>query len=214
MKRPALPEPDQAGRWVLHSLASIQSRRSNRRAMDEFIDCCCPEPRLALDGGVVHRYRMQMETKQLAASAIDVPPAAHRLACASGDTGLPSPELVAGIGRVKGVPRLSRRLGNWLTAAEGHRLLSGCDCATLRGEPDAATLPKTTAPRGALASPRMWFATLPARNWTRSNSSSRRHRFRPPNAASDASSAAGSRYPGTKHPQPCPASSQVRRHSG
>ncbi len=33
------------------------------------------------------------------------------------------PELVAGIRRVKGVPQLGRRVGNWLSAAEGEALL-------------------------------------------------------------------------------------------
>jgi integrase len=41
---------------------------------------------------------------------------------------------------VKGVPQLGRRVGNWLTAAEGQQLLSGFDRATLRGKRDAAML--------------------------------------------------------------------------
>jgi len=35
------------------------------------------------------------------------------------------PELVAGIRRVKPVPQLGRRVGNWLTAEEGEKLLAG-----------------------------------------------------------------------------------------
>jgi integrase len=90
---------------------------------------------------VVIRYRMQLESKQLAASTINVRLAAvRRLAYEAADTGLLSPELVAGIRRVKGVPQLGRRVGNWLTAAEGQQLLSGFDCATLRGKRDAAML--------------------------------------------------------------------------
>ena len=34
-----------------------------------------------------------------------------------------SPELVAGIRRVKGVKRLGQRVGNWLTTEEGQQLL-------------------------------------------------------------------------------------------
>ena len=55
--RPTLPELDQTKRSVLNSLASLQSRRSYRHAMDEFIDWYCSEPRLALNRGVVLRYR-------------------------------------------------------------------------------------------------------------------------------------------------------------
>jgi integrase len=48
------------------------------------------------------------------------------------DCGLLSPDLAAGIRRVKGVRRLGVRVGNWLTAEEGKKLLS-TDCGdTLR----------------------------------------------------------------------------------
>jgi len=137
--RPTLPELDQTKRSVLNSLGSLQSRRSYQHAMDEFIDWYCSEPRLALNRGVVLRYRMQLESKLLAAATINVRLAAvRRLAYEAADTGLLSPELVAGIRRVKGVPQLGRRVGNWLTAAEGEQLLAGFDRQTLRGKRDAA----------------------------------------------------------------------------
>jgi hypothetical protein len=44
----------------------------------------------------------------------------------------------AGIRRVKGVPQLGRRVGNWLTAQEGEKLLWGVDHTTLRGKRGAA----------------------------------------------------------------------------
>jgi hypothetical protein len=70
--RPTLPELDQTKRSVLNSLASLQSRRSYQHAMDEFIDWYCSEPRLALNRGVVLRYRMQLETQLLAPATINV----------------------------------------------------------------------------------------------------------------------------------------------
>jgi hypothetical protein len=60
--RPTLPELDQTKRSVLNSLASLQSRRSYRHAMDEFIAWYCSEPRLALNRGVALGYRMQLES--------------------------------------------------------------------------------------------------------------------------------------------------------
>jgi hypothetical protein len=39
------------------------------------------------------------------------------------DSGLLSPELAAGIRRVKGVRQMGVRLGNWLTADQGWSLL-------------------------------------------------------------------------------------------
>jgi site-specific recombinase XerD len=48
------------------------------------------------------------------------------------DCGLLSPDLAAGIRRVKGVRRLGVRVGNWLTAEEGKKLLSTESCDNLR----------------------------------------------------------------------------------
>jgi integrase len=139
--RPTLPELDQTKRSVLNSLVSLQSRRSYKHAMDEFIEWYCSEPRLALNRAVVLRYRLQLESKKLAASTINVRLAAvRRLAYEAADNGLLSPELVAGIRRVKGVPQLGRRVGNWLSAAEGEQLLSGTSAQTLRQKRDAAII--------------------------------------------------------------------------
>lgn len=109
--RPTLPELDQTKKSVLNSLASLQSRRSYQHAMDELIDWYCSEPRLALNRGVVLRYRMQLETQQLAPATINVRLAAvRRLVYEAADTGLLSSELVAGIRRVKGIPQLGGKL--------------------------------------------------------------------------------------------------------
>jgi hypothetical protein len=60
--------------------------------------------------------------------------AVRRLAYEASDAGLLSPELAAGIHRVKGVRKLGSRLGNWLTA--GSRRRSG-------SYPMARLLPET-----------------------------------------------------------------------
>lgn len=138
---PTLPELDQTKGSVLNSLTSLQSRRSYQHAMDEYIEWYCSEPRLALNRAVVLRYRLQLEAKKLAASTINVRFAAvRRLAYEATDTGLLSPELVAGIRRVKGVPQLGRRVGNWLSVAEGKELLLGTTAETLRQKRDAAII--------------------------------------------------------------------------
>jgi hypothetical protein len=49
--RRILPELNQAEKSVLDSLGSLRSRRWYRRAMDEFSDWYCSEPRLALKPG-------------------------------------------------------------------------------------------------------------------------------------------------------------------
>ena len=139
--RPTLPELEQTKTSTLNSLTSLQSRRSYQHAMDEFIEWYCSEPRLTLNRGIVLRYRLQLEAKKLAASTINVRLAAvRRLAYEAADTGLLSPELVAGIRRVKGVPQLGCRVGNWLSAAEGEQLLSAFSAQTLRDKRDLAII--------------------------------------------------------------------------
>ena len=51
-----------------------------------------------------------------------------------------SPELAAGIRRVKGVKKLGVRLGNWLTAEEARRFWQAPDVNTLKGKRDRAKL--------------------------------------------------------------------------
>ena len=49
------------------------------------------------------------------------------MAYEAADSGLLSPELAAGIRRVKGIRRIGVRLGNWLTAEQGRSLLLKSD---------------------------------------------------------------------------------------
>jgi hypothetical protein len=67
------------------------------------------------------RYRFFLEQKNLAASTINVRLAAvRRLAYEASDSGLLSPDLAAGIRRVKGAKRLGGRIGNWSPPARWH----------------------------------------------------------------------------------------------
>ena len=76
----------------------------------------CSEPRLAFNRTVVLRYRIHLEQRRYAPATINLRLAAvRRIAYEAADAGLLSPELAAGIRRVKGVRRLGVRLGNWLT---------------------------------------------------------------------------------------------------
>ncbi len=78
--------------------------------------------------------------KTPAPSTINVRLAAvRRLAYEASDTGLLSPDLAAGIRRVKGAKRLGVRIGNWLTIDQSRTLL-GKPSDTLRGKRDRAIL--------------------------------------------------------------------------
>ena len=137
------PEQDleHAKSSVLNSLAPPESRRSYEFAIRNFVQWYCSEPRLALNRIVVTRYRMQLEQLHLAPSTINQRLAAvRRLAYEAADAGLLSPELAAGIRRVKGAKQLGVRLGNWLTAEQGRTLIEAPDAETLRGKRDRAIL--------------------------------------------------------------------------
>ena len=70
------------------------------------------------------RYRIHLEQRPYAPATINLRLAAvRRIAYEAADAGLLSPELAAGIRRVKGVRRLGVRVGNWLTVEQGRRLL-------------------------------------------------------------------------------------------
>lgn len=136
-----LPDLEHAKAAVLASLRSAESQRSYRHSIDEFVSWYCSEPRLSFNKTVVNRYRMHLEDRQLAPGTINVRLAAvRRLAYEAADTGLLSPELAAGIRRVKGSKKLGIRLGNWLTASEARTLWQRPDAQTLKGKRDRAIL--------------------------------------------------------------------------
>jgi hypothetical protein len=98
-----LPDLDHCKTAVLNSLGSPASRRVYEYAIDQFTAWYCSEPRLAFNRIVVVRYRMYLESRHLAANTINQQLAAvRRLAHEAADAGLLSPELAAGISRVKG----------------------------------------------------------------------------------------------------------------
>jgi len=126
---------------VIGSLRSPESQRGYRHTIDEFIDWYCSEPRLSFDRSVVLRYRIHLESRNLAAGTINVRLAAvRRLAYEAAVAGLLSPELAAEIRRVKGVKTLGTRLGNWLSMNEARALWQCPDPETLKGKRDRAII--------------------------------------------------------------------------
>src|SRR6476661_57777 len=136
-----LPDLEHSKSAVLNSLAAVSSQESYGHAIDEFITWYCSEPRLSFSRTVVLRYRIHLEQRNLAPSTINVRLAAvRRLAYEAADNGLLSPELAAGIRRVKGAKRLGVRIGNWLTIDQSKTLLQMSSLETARGKRDRAIL--------------------------------------------------------------------------
>ena len=99
-----LPDLDPAKSAVLNSLSSVDAQRGYRHAIEEFVEWYCSEPRLSFSKTVVLRYRIHLESRHLAPGTINLRlGAVRRLAYEASDCGLLSPDLAAGIRRVKGV---------------------------------------------------------------------------------------------------------------
>jgi site-specific recombinase XerD len=136
-----LPDLEHVKSAVLVSLRSPESQRSYRRSIDDFVCWYCSEPRLSFNKTVVTRYRVHLEDRLLAPGTINVRLAAvRRLAYEAADTGLLSPDLAAGIRRVKGAKKLGMRLGNWLTVEEARALWQLPNMYTVKGKRDRAIL--------------------------------------------------------------------------
>src|SRR5439155_1787849 len=109
--------------------------------MNQFIAWYCSEPRLAFNRIVVIRYRTHLQERGLAANTINQQLAAvRRLAHEAADAGLLSPELAAGINRVKGVKQLGHRSGNWLTLEQSSDVLNRARGSGLRAKRNYAML--------------------------------------------------------------------------
>jgi len=129
----ALPDLEHAKTAVLNSLTSASGQRTYDHAIREFVACYCSESRLAFNRTVMLRYRIHLEQRRYAPATINLRLAAvRRVAYEAADAGLLSPELAAGIRRVKGVRRIGVRLGNSLTPEQGRRLLERAMPSTAR----------------------------------------------------------------------------------
>ncbi len=136
-----LPDLEHVKSAVLVSLRSPESQRSYRRSIEDFVAWYCSEPRLSFSKTVVTRYRIHLEDRLLAPGTINVRLAAvRRLAYEAADTGLLSPDLAAGIRRVKGAKKLGMRLGNWLTVEEARTLWQLPNMHSVKGKRDRAIL--------------------------------------------------------------------------
>ena len=101
----------------------------------------CSEPRLSFRKAVVLRYRIHLESRHLAPGTVNLRlGAVRRLAYEASDCGLLSPDLAAGIRRVKGVKKIGVRLGNWLTPEQSQQLWNTPDGNSLKGKRDRALL--------------------------------------------------------------------------
>jgi integrase len=121
----ALPDLEQTKSAVLSTLTSKSGQRSYGHAIDEFVDWYC---------SFTWRRGVSLRPQSICGSL----PSGGAYEAA--DSGLLSPELAAGIRRVKSVRRIGVRVGNWLTADQGKNLLNKSSGEDLRSKRNYAML--------------------------------------------------------------------------
>lgn len=126
---------------ALDGVTSPHSRRAYGTALNTFLAWYKAEPRPPISKAVVNAYKSHLEGLGLAAATINVHLSAIRkLIAEAADNDLITPELAAGIARVRGVSRRGVRMGNWLDRRQAERLLQAPDGSTLAGKRDRGLL--------------------------------------------------------------------------
>ncbi|MGA2724193.1 MAG: tyrosine-type recombinase/integrase [Bryobacteraceae bacterium] len=124
---------------ALDGVTSPHSRRAYESALNDFLAWYRAESRPPISKAAVNAYKAHLEAAGLSASTINVRlSAVRKLVAEAADNGLITPELAAGIARVRGVGRRGVRLGNWLDRRQAERLIQAPDTCTLTGKRDRA----------------------------------------------------------------------------
>jgi site-specific recombinase XerD len=129
-------------RLVVDSVQSLESKRAYGRAVDQFFDWFQKEdPSSRFNKGTVQTYRTKLVNMKLSSSTVGLSLTAIRcLAKEAADNGLLSPELAAGIGRVRSPKRHGLRIGKWLSVPEAEMLMDAPNGSTMKGKRDRALI--------------------------------------------------------------------------
>jgi integrase len=126
---------------VLDGVASDETRRAYRHALEMFLAFCDREGNPTLSAELVASYRVSLVGEGKSSSTVGVHLAAIKaLTRAAVKAGLMAAETAASINDVKGAPRRGNRIGNWLTREQAQELLSLPDRESLKGKRDYAIL--------------------------------------------------------------------------
>lgn len=135
------PNYDSFVATALDSVSAENTKRAYSRCLRQFLTWIQTQAEPRLERGAVQRYRVALESQGLAPATINQTLAAIRtLAREAGAQGLiPGADALA-IEKIRGVRRLGRRTGTWLSAASANTFLAIPDKCTLRGKRDRCLL--------------------------------------------------------------------------
>jgi integrase len=126
---------------ALNSVSAENTKRAYARCLRQFLAWIQTQSEPRLERGAVQRYRVFLESQKLAPATINQTLAAIRtLAREAGAQGLiPGADALA-IEKIRGVRRLRRRTGTWLSAASASKFLAIPGRDSLRGKRDRCLL--------------------------------------------------------------------------
>jgi integrase len=135
------PNYDTFVETALNSVSAENTKRAYSRCLRQFLAWIQTQAEPRLERGAVQRYRVVLESRKLSPATINQTLAAIRtLAREAGAQGLiPGADALA-IEKIRGVRRLGRRTGTWLSAASANKFLSIPDRDSLRGKRDRCLL--------------------------------------------------------------------------
>lgn len=126
---------------VSNAVSSQHSKRAYERAITDFLFWSRASGAADFTKGAVQEYRSALESRDLAASTINLSICAIRkLATELADNGALPQDVAAAIGKVKGAKRKGVRIGNWLSSSQAEDLLLLPDAGSLKGKRDRALL--------------------------------------------------------------------------
>jgi len=134
---------------VSASVNSPHTRRAYERNLNDFLAWFEAEQRkhaakgepFELNKATVYTYRDLLRQAGVGRSSINQRlTAIRRLATELSDNAMLNPFVADGIGRVKGLPKRGKRMGNWLTQQQAQQLLDMPDTSTMVGLRDRALL--------------------------------------------------------------------------
>ena len=126
---------------VLDTVGSPESKRAYKRALGDFIGWYSESQPGGLSKAAVNAYKNNLvDAGKSAANINQRLSAIRKMAIEAADNGALDPTTAAAIGRVHGVKKQGKRLGNWLTQKQTEKLISAPDINTLVGKRDRAIL--------------------------------------------------------------------------
>jgi site-specific recombinase XerD len=126
---------------VTDAVTSQHTRRAYSRALTDFIAWHSTNGQTGFSKATVQAHVTNLRDKGVSASSINQRiTAIRKLALELADNGVISESTAQAIGRVEGVRKEGKRLGNWLTQEQAQRLLELPNVSTVKGLRDRAIL--------------------------------------------------------------------------